>query len=644
MRISHVDAARRSQGTFERKTGGVQPGQHHNAAGRFGPRPTPLQVRNALQLFACLQLLGPTLRLARPAPAALAPAAAQGMPGGVQALPGGPDYQILMEPHAPVSSSLSGSLHALGNGALGVCVVQPRQCGRALLTTGVGMAVSMLGSAMLGFGAGRLTAMDTAPAPRNEAVMSPQALRADDVLALLPPQAQTDVLEIVRDCSGADACATPRIHDVLARLPAAQQRALQCLMSESQLPALPAEPDSVSWPPGAQAQIPAMDWMVQAAELLGGLDHAEQLQLQLDVERISQATLDAKQHAAMNRLGRRFDPAYERHINQARMGAIRDRFEQDGWQLQEQPFLINATTELGEPGLHNGRNLWLELSGAGPVERTLMLMAHGDVAGIASRSSGAWENASGVAAVLALLRRFRDEGLPAGAKVQVLITDLQQRGMIGAKAFVQQCLVDGTCPDLAVNLDRLGWGNALALSGTDRHALVSEALEFPEQRSARAVTALESSFAEQMRLAAPRFGLRLPDTAAWRLPSDQVALQREGVAALGVTQTTAGEMEQDVRFFDAREHMLAAEQAVDWSRYQDYDARRLEPQAQRAFRRQLDAWRAARDDFGAVGLPRAQRIPNSAEDQPDQVDARTAMRIVDTVHAAARVWLRQPAA
>ncbi len=638
MRISHVDAARQSQGTFERKTGGVQPGQHHNALGRFGPRPTPLQVRNALQLFACLQAIGPALRLAQPA----LPAAAQGVPGGVQALPGAPDYQMLMETQAPATSSLSGSLHALGNGALGVCVVQPRQCGTALLSTGVGIGLSLAGSAIAGFGLGRLTAMDTAPAGADETMRSPQALRADEVLALLPPQAQTDVLEIVRDCSGAEACATPRIHDVLARLPAIQQRALQCLMSESQQPAVPVEPDASSWPPGARAQIPAMDWMLQAAEVLGGLDHAEQLQLQLDVEQISQVTLDAKQHAAMHRLGRRFDPAYERHINQARLTAIRDRFAQEGWQLQEQPFLINATTDLGEPGLHNGRNLWLELTGPGPAERTLMLMAHGDVAGIASRSSGAWENASGVAAVLALLRRFRDEGLPAGAKVQVLITDLQQRGMIGAKAFVQECLVNGTCPDLAVNLDRLGWGNALALSGTDRHSLVSEALDFPEQRSARAVTALESSFAEQMRLAAPRFGLRLPDNAAWRLPSDQIALQRAGVAAVGITQSTAGEMEHDVRFYEAREHMLAAEAGVDWARYPEYNARQLQPQEQRTFQRQLDAWRNARNAFGAVGLPRAMRVPNSADDQPDQVDARTALRVIDTVHAAAQVWLRQP--
>ena len=635
MRISHVDAARRSQGTYERKTGGVQPAQHHNAIGRFGQRPTPLQVRNVLHLFTCLQLFGPALRVGQPA----LPAPVQGTPGGVQALPGASDYQILREPQAPETSPLSTSLQALGNSALGVCVVQPRQCGRALLTTGLGMGFSMLGSAVVGFGAGRLTAMGTAPAHSNEAVMSPQALCADDVLALLPPDAQTEVLAIVRECHGGDACATPRIRDVLARLPAVQQRALQCLMLESQRPELP-EAGAASWPPGAQAQIPAMDWMVQAAELLGALDLSEQLQLQVDVEQISQATLDAKHHAAVNRHG----PVYEPHINQARRATIRDRFEREGWQLQEQAFRINATTDLGESGLHNGRNLWLELSGPGPAERTLMLMAHGDVAGIASRSSGAWQNASGVAAVLALLRRFRDEGLPAGSRVQVLITDLQQRGMIGAKAFVKQCLVDGTCPDLTVNLDRLGWGNALALSGTDRHALVDEALEFPEQRSARAVTALESSFAEQMCVAAPRFGLRLPDTAAWRLPSDHVALQREGVAALGVTQSTAGEMEHDVRFFEAREHMLAAEDAVDWAHYPEYKAQTLEPQKQRDFSRQLDAWRKARDDFGAVGLPRAMRVPNSAEDQPDQVDARTALRVVDTVHAAAQVWLRQAAA
>lgn len=633
MPISNVDAIR-SQAAFQNATRGVQPPREHGRLQRFGPRPNALsnghrQIRAALQIMAIGQLAhAGVLRLAPPSAARpVAPA----LPGAAAALPDD-GSQV---PLVPSQGSLAGSFSHLANGALTVCVVEPRRCGSALAGAAAALGTTAAG-VLAGYSLGRATAPCPAamPDPRDLAEDPPSA-----VLRHLPPTQRAEVLGILRSCDGDRSCALPHLRAVLARLPSADQHALARLLGEPE----PSNPQAGGWPPGAVALALPDSWMDHAAELLAGLEHLNQAQLRMDVDAISQATLDAQRTAENTVSHPRFEPALERNVTRARMDAIRDRFRSEGMPLQEQPFTINAVNDMGEPGLHSGRNLWLELVGQGPVQRTLMLVAHGDAPGASLRSGGAWDNASGVAALQELARRFHDAGVPAGLRVQLLVTDLGDEGMIGAKAFVQRCQAAGTCPDLAVNLDRLGWGTVLGVSGTDRHSLVADALEFPAQRDQRAVAALEADFAQRLRASGDQRGLPVADSRDWSLASDQIPFQREGLPALGLSQSTPEELDHDVRFRDARNRLLEAEQRVNWTLYEDYSARRLEPSMQQTMRQQLAAWRSARADLAAEGLPRSQRIPGTAQDQSGGVDARRVMQVVDVVHDALLGLQRNPA-
>lgn len=644
MQLSHIDAARRSQAAFQNQLKGVQPQQGHGRLDRFGPSPatrgsgSQQQLRTLLQLLAVTQAVG--AGLPRLAPAARPVAGTIGMSSGVAAQM----TDGMREPLMPGQTTLTGTLHALGNGVLTTCLVQPRRCPEALAGAALGAAaigIAAVGSGLTGFALGRATApaCDAPPLVDN----LPFDESAGAILQQLPLPQQEDVLEVVRRCQGDRDCALPPLRAILAQLPPDTQRALAHLLGDSQ-PRLADASSSGGWPPGAAAQALPVDWIDHAAALLAGLHDTEAAELQRTVDAISQATLDAQRTFDSGRSHRRFDPAYERSVNQARMDEIRTRFKQDGLGLEEHNFTLNAVSDMGERGLQHGRNLFLELVGEGPVRRTLLLMAHGDTGGASLRSSGAWSNGSGVAALQVIARRFAEQGLPAGTRVQLLISDLGREGWVGAKAFVQRCQADGSCPDLTVNLDRLGWGDALAVSGTDRHTLVNEALEHPGERDPRPVAALEARFVEHLRAAAAAHRLPVADVPAWSLVSDQIPLQRAGLPALGLTQSSAAEMDHDARFLQARERMNAAAEAVAWEHYDAYTSRRLDPALRTVVGEQLSTWRAARAEFAAVGLPRVQRVADTAQDQPGQVSAPAALRVADAAHQAALAWLREAGA
>ncbi len=637
MQLSHIDATRRSQANFQNQLKGMQPQQGHGRLNRFGPSPETRgsgrqeQFRTLLQLLAVTHAVG--AGLPRPVPAA----AAMGMSVGVAAQ----TMDGMREPLMPSHTSLSDKLHVLGNAALTTCLVRPRQCPEALKAAALGAAafgITAAGSGLTGFALGRATAPDCDAPPLVDHPPSDES--ADALLQQLPLPQQDEVLEIVRRCRGDRDCALPALRAILAELPPDTQRAVAHLLGDSQ-PRLVEASGSGGWPPGAAAQALPMDWIDHAAALLAGLHDAEAAELQRTVDAISQATLDAQRTFDNGRSHRRFDPAYERRVNQARLDEIRTRFEQHGLGLEEHNFTLNAVSDMGERGVRHGRNLFLELVGEGPVRRTLLLMAHGDTGGASLRSSGAWSNGSGVAALQVMARRFAEQGVPAGTRVQLLISDLGREGWVGAKAFVQRCQADGTCPDLTVNLDRLGWGDALAISGTDRHTLVNEALEHPGQRDPRPVAALEARFVEHLRAAAAAHQLPVADVPAWSLVSDQIPLQREGLPAVGLTQSSPAEMDHGARFLQARERMNAAADAVAWEHYDAYTGGRLDPALRLVVSEQISRWRAARAEFAAVGMPRVQRVADTAQDQPGQVNARAALRVADAAHQAALAWLRE---
>ena len=107
-----------------------------------------------------------------------------------------------------------------------------------------------------------------------------------------------------------------------------------------------------------------------------------------------------------------------------------------------------------------GQNLVADLGG--PEKAPLLLIgAHYDKVAV---GHGATDNASGVAAVLELAQALKAKPL-AHHRVQVVFWDLEEKGLLGAHAWV------GTAgrerPALYVNFDVFGWGDTLWMMAPD---------------------------------------------------------------------------------------------------------------------------------------------------------------------------------
>ncbi|KRA20900.1 M20/M25/M40 family metallo-hydrolase [Lysobacter sp. Root604] len=110
-------------------------------------------------------------------------------------------------------------------------------------------------------------------------------------------------------------------------------------------------------------------------------------------------------------------------------------------------------------GEHSGENLLADVSGSADAP-LLLLGAHSDKVDV---GRGATDNASGSAAVLALAERFKREPL-RHHRVAVAFWDLEERGLLGAKAYVADGKVK---PALYVNFDVFGWGDTLWMMTPD---------------------------------------------------------------------------------------------------------------------------------------------------------------------------------
>lgn len=106
-----------------------------------------------------------------------------------------------------------------------------------------------------------------------------------------------------------------------------------------------------------------------------------------------------------------------------------------------------------------GQNLIAEVSGE-PDAPLLLLGAHSDRVG---EGKGATDNASGSAVVLALAERFKLEPL-ANHRVSIAFWDLEERGLLGAHAFVAK---GGPAPAQYVNFDVFGWGDTVWMMTPD---------------------------------------------------------------------------------------------------------------------------------------------------------------------------------
>ena len=107
-----------------------------------------------------------------------------------------------------------------------------------------------------------------------------------------------------------------------------------------------------------------------------------------------------------------------------------------------------------------GENLVADLGG--PDKAPLLLIgAHYDKVAV---GHGATDNASGVAAVLELAQALKAKPL-AHHRVQVAFWDLEEKGLVGAHAWVET--PGREQPALYVNVDVFGWGDMLWMMAPD---------------------------------------------------------------------------------------------------------------------------------------------------------------------------------
>lgn len=604
----------------------------------------PLHIRNGRDCMVALLLLSSALHSPRAAPVGrrstqpqppasrdigLRPAHTAQPPrsamlAGVHAAP--QDNYALLE-----AGGTREKLQSISNSVAGSCVARPRDCSKAMLAG----AVAGLGVVAAG-GLGFLAGQSSAPDCYTEAPLaSPPVSTRDALLDALPAADRQQVWAVVRYCNGVPSCAVPAIHALLEQLSPEVQQTLQALLPE------PAE-ETAALPaglPGAAAGLlqPGANWMDHLAEVLGTQISADEAALELDLTALVDATRESQKVSAS--IVRRRSGA-----NQARLDTIVSLFERDGFNVEQRPFNLTTRTLFGYPYQSIGENLMVTLSGEGTPERTLLLMAHGDVMAPDAGSTGAVDNGAGVAALLMLARRLRAEGLPAGTRVQLLVTDREEDGLHGAKAHVDQCLAEQDCAEVALNLDLLADGDGLTLSGSAEHVHYRDGDSRPRGADVTPVSPAEARMERLLRDAAAGVGLRAHNSTGWTLQSDHIALQRRGVPSIGISLMDAADIAPERARQQAREAYLQAEEAVDWSLYEHYLARTLNA-TQDA---EMDARVGAADDataaYQALPLSGRERVIHNGSDQPERVNTRRALSAINVLHRAVSAWLATPSA
>ncbi len=588
-------------------------------------RPAPLTVRNGRDWLVSALALSSTLAVTRLPTRASSAALLPGSQAQTQC-----DYQPVPMSSEPLAAATL-PLEHIANVASATCIAKPQACRPALLA-GTVAAMAVISSAATGLLVGRATAPGC---DRADSTSTPPNGLAQSLYDLLPAEYQHRLLEIVADCgTEAAACTGPATHALLEELPAADRYRIMATLGVAQRPGTQGVG---GWPSGAEAApfTAALDWMDWAADLLAAAVSPAQARFQLDLEQITRATLDAQ--AGLNGTDR------ETAANNARFDTLGALFEDDGHTLLQLPFNGTARDIFGFERPYIGCNLMVEFSGPGTPSRTLMLLAHGDMIGAHDGSSGANDNGSSLAALLALARTLRDTPLPPGMRVQLMVSDMEERGLYGSKAFVQQCLERGTCPDVALNLDMIGRGEGITVTGSDRHHLYMDGDSRSVLPPAAEVSAAEAQLRQQLEHAAANVGLQVFDSSGWAMQSDHIAFQREGIPALGMNLADERDiaLERDVQ--QARARLWVANTAVDWSQFEDYLQGTLDPDATREMDARLDVMDRAMQEYKALPeSPSMARIHNG-RDQLFQIDTARAMEALEVLERTVDAWLHSPA-
>lgn len=214
----------------------------------------------------------------------------------------------------------------------------------------------------------------------------------------------------------------------------------------------------------------------------------------------------------------------------------------------------------------NGINLVAWLAGSDEVDKYIVVSAHYDHIGGSGKRifNGADDNASGVAAMLALAEVLQKEG--SRYSIIFLATDGEEKGLYGAKEFVLNPPVSIESIKYNLNLDMLAQG------GNRKKLYVSGARQFPEFKPIIKKVISESGLclADGHRRESSQFGGR--KSLSWRKASDHAAFASKGIAYLylGVdVHPDYHTIHDEVDKIDPLFYTAAVETALSLLRYMD---------------------------------------------------------------------------
>jgi Zn-dependent M28 family amino/carboxypeptidase len=176
----------------------------------------------------------------------------------------------------------------------------------------------------------------------------------------------------------------------------------------------------------------------------------------------------------------------------------------------------------------NGVNLFGWLPGSDNVDKFIVVSAHYDHIGGSGKRifNGADDNASGVAAMLALAEVLQKKG--SRNSIIFLATDAEEKGLYGAKEFVLNPPVPIDKIKYNLNLDMLAQG------GSRKKLYVSGARQFPEFKPIIKKVISESGLclADGHRRESSQFGGQ--KSVSWSKASDHAAFASKGIPYLYV--------------------------------------------------------------------------------------------------------------
>lgn len=539
---------------------------------------------------------------------------------------------------APDAPLLSRALPAVSNGVIATCVAQPRHCAAALAAGGV-----MLGTSALVAATWPAARPAPAPSPAGNLQRQDQLVAAVERVRLPGDGGPADaLLEIARACGGDRRCRADRINTLLETLPPATLAQLQAMVDRTAQ--APSGKAPARWPPGADAFPLAGKVALEAlADALAMLYTPEAAAFQDDVETI--VTRTSGDTAAGASQGVVWVEA-----NRSRQRAIAALLQRDAGTVERLPYVAHGLEGLGLGDVSDAFNLRARLHAAsdGSPARHLLLVAHGDMIGLSRGSQGAYDNASGVATLLHVARQLAAAAPLSDTQVDLLVTSHEELGLLGARAYVAQCLEQGDCPTWVINVDMVGrGGHSYVLSGSDALAAspyLGRAPMFlrgfpPGAEERRATLLFEQQFAANGFTRAVAGHPHL-------LTSDNVAFQNASIPCVGVAQMSAVDAEAWVLLDAARQEWLACDAQVDWSRRQAHQDGELQLTASEVAEQEL-RYQAADQAWERLQALRAEHslapqvLIHGSKDRLHRVSAPMGVAFAEALVDVVRRWSQE---